>query len=247
MMSDNKRKSHRFDNSIFVEFRPVDKSDRYTLGTIRNFSSAGFSFESQNYDLETGEDLELRLKHPQSDLVVSVLGETVWKEKSDFECTMGIRLKEMDKSSKNKLLEIISTAGNIYTDSFLYGEDIGGVLKKKGEEIFLESSSEKTEVSGINKQYMETAAACKVTFRFPREAAPEAKKVTIVGDFNGWDKDRILMKRIESGDFSVTLELESGREYRFKYLIDGERWENDWSADKYIPSPHGYDDSVVIV
>ncbi len=94
---------------------------------------------------------------------------------------------------------------------------------------------------------MDSAAACKVTFSFPREAAPEAKKVTIVGDFNGWDKDRILMKRIGSGDFTVTLELEAGREYRFKYLIDGERWENDWFADKYIPSPHGYDDSVVIV
>ena len=246
-MLDNKRKFHRFDNSIFVEFRPLKKTDEYTLGMIRNFSCAGFSFESQNNDIEPGEDLELKLKHPQSDLSVSVQGETVWKEISESACILGIKLKGMNKTAKSKMLEIISTAGKIYSDSFLYGEDEESLMRKKGEEKFEERLSEEAKISGIKKEYLETTPACKVTFRFPKEAAPEAKKITIVGDFNGWDKNRILMKKIESGDFTVTIELKTGREYRFKYLIDGNRWENDWSADKYIPSPHGYDDSVVVV
>jgi hypothetical protein len=34
---------------------------------------------------------------------------------------------------------------------------------------------------------------------------------------------------------------------RFRYLLDGERWENDWTADAYVPNSFGSDDSVVEV
>ncbi|HNQ97975.1 MAG TPA: isoamylase early set domain-containing protein, partial [Treponemataceae bacterium] len=48
--------------------------------------------------------------------------------------------------------------------------------------------------------------------------------------------------------FSITLVLEQGREYQFRYLMDESRWENDWAADKYSPSQYGNcDNSVVIV
>jgi hypothetical protein len=43
----------------------------------------------------------------------------------------------------------------------------------------------------------------------------------------------------------VTVDLEAGRAYRFRYLLDGERWDNDWAADAYIPNSFGGDDSVV--
>jgi len=33
----------------------------------------------------------------------------------------------------------------------------------------------------------------------------------------------------------------------FRYLVDGERWENDWAADAYVPNPFGGEDSVVEV
>ena len=42
----------------------------------------------------------------------------------------------------------------------------------------------------------------------------------------------------KDGSFSAKLELDAGREYQFRYLIDGSRWENDWKADKYIPAPY---------
>jgi len=45
--------------------------------------------------------------------------------------------------------------------------------------------------------------------------------------------------------FSLTIELQPGRAYRFRYLLDGERWENDWDADAYVPNAFGTDDSVV--
>jgi 1,4-alpha-glucan branching enzyme len=69
--------------------------------------------------------------------------------------------------------------------------------------------------------------------------------VTIVGDFNNWDKEATPMKKLKNGDFTITLGLASGREYRFRYLIDGKIWENDWCADKYVKNPYGAEDSVV--
>lgn len=98
----------------------------------------------------------------------------------------------------------------------------------------------------IKKRYLK-AGKCKVTFRLSKEAAPDSSKVCIVGDFNNWKTDASPMKRLKSGDYKVELNLECGKEYRFKYLIDGVRWENHWNADRYAPNRYGNDDSVVFV
>ncbi|MCK5505495.1 MAG: isoamylase early set domain-containing protein [Thermodesulfovibrionia bacterium] len=55
------------------------------------------------------------------------------------------------------------------------------------------------------------------------------------------------MKKLKNGNFKITLKLSRNREYRFRYLIDADRWENDWHADKYVPNSFGCDDSLVIV
>ncbi len=47
------------------------------------------------------------------------------------------------------------------------------------------------------------------------------------------------------GGFSLTVDLDAGRIYRFRYLLDGQRWDNDWAADAYVPNSFGGDDSVV--
>ena len=100
---------------------------------------------------------------------------------------------------------------------------------------------------GMNKRYLKTKPVGKVTFKLPREAVGSAKKVHIVGEFNGWDSQATPLKKLKDGAFSVTLDLEKGRQYRFRYLIDERIWENDWSADRYEPSPFGVEDSVVVV
>jgi len=93
------------------------------------------------------------------------------------------------------------------------------------------------EVAGIKKQYLKNRSACKVTFKLPKEAAPDAHKVSIVGDFNNWEGGAAVMKRLKSGDFTITMELETG----------STKWENDWCADRYRPNPFGCDDSVIIL
>ena len=100
---------------------------------------------------------------------------------------------------------------------------------------------------GLKKTYLTNRPAVKVTFFLPQEAAPDAKKVAIVGDFNGWDRNANTMKKQKDGSFSLTLELPSNKEYRFKYLIDDSQWENDWCADKYMSNEYGGEDSVIQV
>jgi len=110
-----------------------------------------------------------------------------------------------------------------------------------------ESKSKSKPVSGVKKQYLKSSLSCKVTFRLPKDAAPDAGMVTVVGDFNNWSLTETQMKKLKSGDFTATVELPCNREFRFRYLIDSRRWENDWCADKYMPNEFGSDDSVVVI
>ncbi len=100
----------------------------------------------------------------------------------------------------------------------------------------------------LKKQYLKSKNVCKVTFRLPKEAAPNASTVHLVGDFNDWDANACPMKKLKNGSFTVNLDLERGKEYQFRYCVDQESWENDWEADKYVPSSvGGVDNSVVIL
>ena len=105
----------------------------------------------------------------------------------------------------------------------------------------------KAEARGIEKKFLKTRPVCKVTFTLPKEAAAEAESVCVMGEFNNWSPDANPMTRRTNGDFSVSLDLEKGRSYRFRYLIDGWKFENDWQADRYESNPYGGEDSVVEV
>jgi hypothetical protein len=84
-----------------------------------------------------------------------------------------------------------------------------------------------------------------VTFTLPGEVG--AGDVALCADFNGWTAGSIPLSRGGDGAWQVTVPLEPGNTYRFRYLLDGERWENAWHADRYEPNPFGSDDSVIIV
>jgi len=55
------------------------------------------------------------------------------------------------------------------------------------------------------------------------------------------------MKKLKSGAFTTTLDLETGKEYQFRYLLDKKIWENERDADKLIPTPYGDSENSVIV
>jgi len=100
----------------------------------------------------------------------------------------------------------------------------------------------------LYKSYPKKGTTCKVTFEIPVEAATGVKKIALVGDFNNWDKNANILSKNREGLYTIAVVLEQGREYQFRYLMDDSRWENDWAADKYLPSTFANcDNSVVIV
>ncbi len=100
---------------------------------------------------------------------------------------------------------------------------------------------------GIRKEYLKDKNECRVTFKLPKVAAPDARSVFIVGDFNNWNIHANPMKKLINGDYTVKLDLEKERDYQFRYLIDELKWENDWYADKYVKSHYGDSDNSVVI
>jgi hypothetical protein len=72
----------------------------------------------------------------------------------------------------------------------------------------------------------------------------DARSVHLVGEFNAWSSTATPMMHSES-QFVVSLQLQTGRTYRYKFLVDGQRWENDWNADAYVSNEFGGDDSLL--
>lgn len=85
----------------------------------------------------------------------------------------------------------------------------------------------------IQKRYLKTKPVCKVTFRHTSFAASDITSVEVVGDFNRWKAGVIPMKKEKDGSFKATVDLETGRAYQFRYLVNGHIWENDPEADRY--------------
>ena len=99
----------------------------------------------------------------------------------------------------------------------------------------------------IRKQYLKSKPVCKATFRIPKEMGNSALTVHIVGEFNNWTLFSTPMKKLKSGAFTATLDLEAGREYQFRYLLDEKFWENERDADKSVSSPYEDSENSVIV
>ena len=99
----------------------------------------------------------------------------------------------------------------------------------------------------VKKQYYKTKPYCKVTFRLSKKMAGNAQKVSIAGDFNGWKSDQTPMKALKNGDFTVTLQLDKGREYQYRFVLDDHQWLTDESADKQVYCDFARGHNAVIV
>ncbi|MBN2332539.1 MAG: isoamylase early set domain-containing protein [Deltaproteobacteria bacterium] len=95
----------------------------------------------------------------------------------------------------------------------------------------------------IRKSYSKTGRVCRVTFRLPAEVG--AATAALCGEFNDWDVAANPMKCLSDGCFSITISLAAGHNYRFRYLLDGDRWENDGQADGYVFNVFGSEDFIV--
>ncbi|OAQ20112.1 isoamylase early set domain-containing protein [Thermosulfurimonas dismutans] len=80
---------------------------------------------------------------------------------------------------------------------------------------------------------------CWVTFSL----RTDGEEAYLVGEWNNWQPEK--MRRRKDGTFWLTKQFEAGKSYRFRYLVDGHQWFNDFEADGYCPNPYGSEDCIV--
>ncbi|HEX2999779.1 MAG TPA: isoamylase early set domain-containing protein [Armatimonadota bacterium] len=75
--------------------------------------------------------------------------------------------------------------------------------------------------------------------------APEARSVSLVGDFNNWDPEAWPLKRDEAGTWKTTRVLPTGK-YQYLFYVDG-HWTADPQCDQRTTNPFGSQNCVRIV
>ena len=109
-------------------------------------------------------------------------------------------------------------------------------------------------VYGINpkhmslaKKFLKSKPVCKVTFQIPAEQVSGASKVNLLGEFTDWKENALNMRKLKDGSFTRTVDLEVGKEYAFRYLVDETVWHNDAEADAYQPTNVSMEENSVVV
>ena len=76
--------------------------------------------------------------------------------------------------------------------------------------------------------------------------APHARSVALAGDFDGWDRARLPMRRAPSGLWTLDVPLGPGR-YRYAFVVDERQFVADPSAPPAVDDDFGQPTSVVTV
>lgn len=98
----------------------------------------------------------------------------------------------------------------------------------------------------LTKKYLKSKPVCKVYFKMAKSAVGGAKKLFLVGEFNKWNTKNLPMSKLKDGSFSLTVDLEAGRDYQYRYLTDSGTWLNDSKADRYEYSAFAGGDNCVV-
>ncbi|MFD2166202.1 isoamylase early set domain-containing protein [Thalassotalea euphylliae] len=93
----------------------------------------------------------------------------------------------------------------------------------------------------LTKKYFKTKNEAEVTFEFSRD---DVDSVELLGEFTDWQPVEMKFNK-KSNVFRAKLRLPVGESFHFRYLLNGEEWENDYNADQYMPNVYGSDNSVV--
>ncbi len=95
----------------------------------------------------------------------------------------------------------------------------------------------------ITKQYLKSKPICKVTFSVE---ASEANNVSVAGEFNEWNTEATVLKKLKNGSFKGSINLPKDSQFQFKYVVDGQ-WTNETEADGYQWSDFASAENSVIV
>jgi serine protease AprX len=84
----------------------------------------------------------------------------------------------------------------------------------------------------------------RLVFLFHDDAA---ESVSLVGDFNGWDKTAAPLVRNESGLWCTEIDAPGPGRYGYKFLVDGQRWLEDPNNGRKSADTYGGLNSVLVL
>ena len=88
------------------------------------------------------------------------------------------------------------------------------------------------------------AAVKNVTFTIHAE---KGKAVYVAGEFNNWNPTAKKMAyKARSGIYTATVKLEAGKDYQYKFVIDG-TWGADPENTNAVPNDQGTFNSIITV
>lgn len=86
-----------------------------------------------------------------------------------------------------------------------------------------------------------------ITFTLPAEAVKGATEAFLLGDFNNWNPQNApKLEKQPDGSFKTAAQLEEGKTYQYRFLLNDGRWVNDYHAQNYVPVSGLYVDNCVI-
>jgi hypothetical protein len=133
----------------------------------------------------------------------------------------------------------LSPAGSALLAAGLVGIGVIAGLFTKNRDASLRSGGSTTSVA---TQLPVSDTVVKFVF-----VAPQAEKVALVGDFNGWDTTKTPMVRVANGGvWTVTLPLPAGR-HLYSFVVNGSAWSSDPAAPLAADDGFGHANSVKIV
>lgn len=71
-----------------------------------------------------------------------------------------------------------------------------------------------------------------------------AEHICLLGEFNNWKPDTMLMQQAHNGVWRIELDLPCGHTYEFRYLVDN-HWLTDNHADGLATNRYGAQNSIV--
>jgi 1,4-alpha-glucan branching enzyme len=84
----------------------------------------------------------------------------------------------------------------------------------------------------------------KVTFVLPYSEGQSP--VAVVGDFNEWNQASNRLTKRNNGTCSVSVVVDPGQRYRFRYYSEDGNWFNDEGADAYEASEHNSENGILL-
>lgn len=94
----------------------------------------------------------------------------------------------------------------------------------------------------LKKRFFKTKNEVEVTFEWPKA---DEQSLFVAGDFTDWKPVEMKYSKAKKA-FNFKTRFPKDEQFQFRYLVNGEIWENDPKADDYVANEHGTDNSLLL-